>query len=450
MAIELKPTPLTATRSGPLSGHIRLPGDKSISHRAIMIGALAVGETVIEGLLESDDVLATIDAMRSLGARISRQESGVRRVTGVGVGGCLEPEQIIDFRNSGTGVRLAMAIAGSHSFSSTFAGDDSLSRRPMGRVIEPLRRMGAQILSRSEDRLPLTIKGPDRLVSIEYQLPMASAQVKSAILLAGLNAPGGVTVIEPWATRDHTERMLSAFGASIEIEEGPDGARTIRLEGQPKLKPQQIVVPGDPSSAAFPIVAAIMSEGSSITVEGVLLNPTRIGLFDTLREMGASLVIEDERTVGGEAVGNVRAEFSRLRGVTVPASRAPLMIDEYPILAVAASMAEGDTVMEGIGELRVKESDRIATTVAGLRANGVDAEEGENSMVVHGRSAVQGGGTVETRFDHRIAMSFLVLGTVTEQPVTVDDGSSISTSFPEFRELMTSIGAKLENPTPAP
>ena len=449
MAPHQKPTPLTATASGPLTGNIKLPGEKSISHRAIMIGALTVGETIVDGLLEGHDVLATIDAMRFLGARISRSESGARRINGVGVGGCLEPEQIVDFGNSGTGVRLAMAIAGSHAFASTFAGDESLSRRPMGRVLDPLRRMGVQALARSEDRLPLTIKGPDRLIPIEYQLPVPSAQVKSAVLLAGLNAPGVVTVVEPWPTRDHTERMLSAFGASIEIEEGEGGARTIRLEGQPKLKPQQISIPGDPSSAAFPIVAAILAAGSNITVEGVLLNTTRIGLFDTLREMGAKLTIEDEQTIGGEPVGNVRAEYSRLRGVTVPPERSPSMIDEYPILAIAASMAEGDTVMEGIGELRVKESDRIAATVAGLRANGVDAEEGENSMVVHGRPAVQGGGAVETHFDHRIAMSFLTLGNVTEKPVTIDNAASIATSFPEFRELMTSLGAKLESPPAA-
>ncbi len=377
MAIDPKPMPLKAAAAGALSGRVKLPGDKSISHRAIMLGALAVGETVVEGLLEGDDILATIDAMRALGARISRSEDGVRRVTGVGVGGCLEPEGVIDFANSGTGVRLAMAIAGSHAFSTTFTGDASLRRRPMGRIIEPLRRMGVQALARSEDRLPLTIKGPDRLVPIEYQLPIPSAQVKSAVLLAGLNAPGVVTVIEPWPTRDHTERMLSAFGASIEIEQGDNGTRTIRLEGQPKLKPQQISIPGDPSSAAFPIVAAIITPGSDITVEGVLLNPTRIGLLDTLREMGASLTIENERLVGGEPVGDIRVQASALRGVTVPAERAPSMIDEYPILAIAAAMADGDTVMEGISELRVKELDRIATTVAGLKANGVDAEEGE-------------------------------------------------------------------------
>ena len=450
MAIDSKPLPLTATASGPLSGRVKLPGDKSVSHRAIMLGALAVGETVVEGLLEGDDILATIDAMRALGARISRSEDGVRRVNGVGVGGCLEPEEVIDFGNSGTGARLAIAIAGSHAFASTFTGDASLRRRPMGRVMDPMRRMGAQVLARSGDRLPLTIKGPDRLQPIEYQLPVPSAQVKSAVLLAGLNAPGIVTIIVPWQTRDHTERMLRAFGASVEIEVGDNGVRTIRLDGQPKLKPQKIIVPGDPSSAAFPVVAAIITEGSDVTVEGVLLNPTRIGLIDTLLEMGAKLRVENEREVGGEPVGDIRVEHSTLKGVTVPPERAPLMIDEYPILAMAAAMAEGDTVMEGIGELRVKESDRIAATVAGLKANGVDAEEGESSMVVHGRAAVQGGATVTTHFDHRIAMSFLVLGNVAGEPITIDDSTSIATSFPEFRDVMSGLGANITGPAIAP
>lgn len=446
MAFEHTYAPLVAEAAGPLSGRVRLPGDKSISHRAIMLGALAIGETVIEGLLEGDDVLATIEAMRSLGARISRSENGVRRVNGVGVGGCLEPQNIIDFANSGTGVRLAMAIAGSHAFATTFTGDGSLLGRPMGRVTDPLRRMGAQILARSGERLPLTILGPDRLVPIEYRLPVPSAQVKSAVLFAGLNAPGTVTVIEPWATRDHTERMFAGFGATIEVTVGDDGARVIRLEGRPRLKAQNIVVPGDPSSAAFPIVAATIVAGSDVTVEGVLLNPTRIGLIDTLREMGANLSVENERNVGGETVGDVRVRSAQLRGVTVPASRAPSMIDEYPVLAVAAAFAEGDTVMEGIGELRVKESDRVATTLAGLRANGVDAEEDKDRLTVHGGKGVRGGGTVETRFDHRIAMSFLVLGLASEAPITVDDGTAITTSFPEFRTLMASLGARIEAP----
>lgn len=439
--------PLEASRSGALSGRTRLPGDKSISHRAIMLGALAVGDTEIEGLLEGEDILATVEAMRALGARISRSENGIRRVSGVGVGGCLEPESVIDFGNSGTGARLAVAIAGSHSFATTFTGDASLLRRPMGRVIDPMRRMGAQVLARSNDRLPLTIKGPDRLIPIEYQLPVPSAQVKSAVLLAGLNAPGVVTVIEPWATRDHTERMLAAFGASVDVQENDDGSRTIRLDGHPKLKPQKIAIPGDPSSAAFPIVAATITEGSDVTVEGVLLNPTRTGLFDTLVEMGAKLTIENRREMGGEPVGDVRAVHSALRGVTIPAERAPSMIDEYPILAVAAAMAEGDTVMEGIGELRLKESDRIAASVAGLRANGVDAEEGETRMVVHGRHTVRGGGTVEAHFDHRIAMSYLILGGSSERPIRVDDATSIATSFPEFKDVMAGLGARIAEPT---
>lgn len=444
MGFDHAPKPLRAAASGPLSGRVKLPGDKSISHRAVMLGALAVGETVIEGLLEGDDVLATIDAMRSLGARVSRAEGGVRRVTGVGVGGCLEPEHVIDYGNSGTGARLAIAIAGSHAFATTFTGDASLRGRPMARVAEPMRRMGAQILSRSGDRLPLTVKGPDRLQPIEYRLPVPSAQVKSAVLLAGLNAPGVVTVVEPWVTRDHTERMLTAFGASIEIASEEDGSRVIRLEGQPKLKPQTITVPGDPSSAAFAVVAATIVEGSDVTIEGVLLNPTRTGLFDTLREMGADMTVENEHVVGGEPVGDVRVRSAALKGVVVPPERAPSMIDEYPVLAVAAAMAEGDTVMEGVGELRVKESDRIAATVAGLRANGVDAEEGESRMVVHGRSAVRGGGTVATHFDHRIAMSFLVLGMAAGEPVTVDDATAIATSFPEFEDLMRQLGATVE------
>ncbi len=449
MAYDHAPKPLRAEASGPLSGRVRLPGDKSISHRAIMLGALTIGETVIEGLLEGDDIGATIHAMRSLGARVSRAEDGIRKVTGVGVGGCLEPENVIDFGNSGTGARLAIAIAGSHSFATTFTGDDSLRGRPMGRVVEPMRRMGAQVLARSKERLPLTIVGPDRLLPIEYRLPVPSAQVKSAVLLAGLNADGVVTVVEPWATRDHTERMLKAFGANIEIEAGENDGRVIRLEGRPKLKPQKIIVPGDPSSAAFAIVAATIVEGSDITIEDVLLNPTRTGLFDTLREMGAEIAVENERITGGEPVGDIHVRSARLRGVVVPPERAPVMIDEYPVLAVAAAFAEGDTIMDGVAELRVKESDRIAATVAGLRANGVDAEEGESRMVVHGRSAVRGGGSVTTHFDHRIAMSFLVLGTATTEPVTVDDGTAIATSFPEFGDLMRSLGAALGPVTPA-
>jgi 3-phosphoshikimate 1-carboxyvinyltransferase len=444
MPTEAAARPLRARPSGPLSGRIRPPGDKSISHRALMLGGLAVGETTIEGLLEGEDVLATAAAMRAFGATVVRGDDGVWSVKGLGVGGLLEPEAVIDYGNAGTGVRLAMGIAGSHAFGATFTGDASLVRRPMGRIFDPLRRMGVLILARSEDRLPATLRGPEMAVPIEYRLPVASAQVKSAVLLAGLNVPGTTTVIEPVPTRDHTERMLAAFGADIETETGENGARIIRLEGRGNLKPQKIIVPGDPSSAAFPIIAALIVEGSDVTIENVLLNPTRIGLIGTLGEMGADIAIDNRRTVGGEEVGDVRVRGSKLKGVTVPPERAPSMIDEYPILAVAAAFAEGNTTFDGIGELRVKESDRIASVVAGLTANSVTVEEGPESIVVHGGAKVRGGGTVATHLDHRIAMSFLILGLAAEEPVTIDDSGPIATSFPEFRGLMTGLGARFE------
>ena len=434
--------PLSAAASGPLRGRVRVPGDKSISHRALMLGALAVGETRIEGLLEGDDVLATAAAMRAFGATVTKGSTGVWTVAGVGVGGFLEPEGVIDYGNSGTGVRLAMAAAASHAIGATFTGDASLVKRPMGRILEPLRRMGVQVLARSGDRLPLTVRGPDFAIPIEYRVPVPSAQVKSAVLFAGLNAPGITTVIEPVMTRDHTERMLAACGATIDIEIAEDGARVIRLQGQPKLKPQHIVVPGDPSSAAFPAVAALIVDGSDIVVEGLLLNPTRIGLVTTLTEMGADIEVLNRRTVGGEAVGDLRVKASRLKGVTVPPERAPSMIDEYPILAIAAAFAEGTTVMQGLAELRVKESDRLSVVTAGLLANGIEVEEGPDWLKVTGRRRAVGGGRVATHLDHRIAMSFLVLGLAAEKPVTIDDAATISTSFPEFRSLMTSLGAE--------
>ncbi len=437
-------TPLRARRSGPLNGTVRPPGDKSISHRSLMLGALAVGETTVEGLLEGEDVLATAAAMRAFGATVTRDAAGSWRVKGLGVGGLLEPDHVIDYGNAGTGSRLAMGIAGSHAFATTFTGDASLVGRPMGRIFDPLRRMGVQIVARSGDRLPATLRGPEMPVPIEYRLPVASAQVKSAVLLAGLNVPGTTTVIEPVPTRDHTERMLKAFGAAIEIEIGSDGARIIRIEGRTNLRPQKIVVPGDPSSAAFPIVSGLIVEGSDVTVANVLMNPTRFGLVETLLEMGADIAIENRRSIGGEEVGDIRVRASRLKGMTVPPERAPSMIDEYPILAVAAAFAEGDTRFEGIGELRVKESDRIASVVAGLVANGVEIEEGPESLLIHGRPSVAGGGAVATHLDHRIAMSFLVLGMATEQPVTIDDAAPIATSFPEFRAMMTGLGADLE------
>ncbi len=434
--------PLRASRAEPLSGTIRPPGDKSISHRALMLGSLAVGETTIDGLLEGEDILATVGALRAFGANVDRDDDGRWTVKGLGVGGLLEPEAVIDYGNAGTGVRLALGIAGSHAFTTTFTGDASLSNRPMDRVLDPLRRMGVQALTRSGGRLPLTIKGPDVPVPIEYKLAVPSAQVKSAVLLAGLNTGGTTTVIEPVPTRDHTELMLAAFGAAIETSPGEDGGRVITLEGRIDLKPQTITVPGDPSSAAFAIVAALIVEGSDVVIENMMLNPTRTGLIETLSEMGADIAIDNRRKVGGEEVGDLRVKSSRLKGVSVPAERAPSMIDEYPVLAIAASFAEGDTTMNGIGELRVKESDRIAAVAAGLAANGVSVEEDTDSLLVHGAETVAGGGTVETMRDHRIAMSFLVLGLAAENPVTVDDAGPIATSFPDFQPQLEALGGR--------
>jgi 3-phosphoshikimate 1-carboxyvinyltransferase len=434
--------PLSAGPSGPLRGRVTVPGDKSISHRSLMLGALAIGETRVTGLLESADVLATAAAMRSLGARVERGRDGMWRIHGLGTGGLLEPDGAIDFGNAGTGVRLTMGIAGAHPFATTFLGDPSLSRRPMGRVLEPLRDMGAEVIARAGDLLPVSIRGADPMAPIAYRVPVPSAQVKSAVLLAGLNIEGTTTVIEPVPTRDHTERMLQGFGADIVSNRDEAGVTTIRLVGRPELKPQDITVPADPSSAAFLIVAGLLVEGSDLTVENVLLNPARTGLIATLREMGADLEVQNERLSGGEAIGDVRVRASPLRGVSVPAERAPSMIDEYPILAVAASFAEGPTTMQGLEELRVKESDRLAAVARGLEANGVACQEGEASLAVQG-GRVRGGGRVATHLDHRIAMSFLVMGLASERPVTVDDTAMIATSFPSFVELLSGLGATI-------
>jgi len=438
--------PLSAAASGPLSGRVRVPGDKSISHRCLMLGTLAVGETVVEGLLEGADVLSTAAAMRALGATVARDADGRWHVAGVGVGGLMEPDAPLDFGNAGTGVRLCLGMIGSHPIAVTAIGDASLSRRPMGRVLAPLREMGAEVIARAGDRLPLSIRGPQTAAAITYRLPVASAQVKSAVLLAALNTPGVTTVIEPIPTRDHTEKMLAGFGAAIETDVDADGHRVIRVIGPAELKPQTLAVPGDPSSAAFPIVAGLIVPGSEIVVENVLLNPTRTGLITTLVEMGADLAIENERLAGGESVGDVRVRASRLFGVTVPAERAPSMIDEYPVLAVAAAFAEGETRMEGLAELKVKESDRLAAVAAGLAANAVDHEVGADWLVVRGRRGPVGGGTVATHLDHRIAMSFLVMGLAADRPVAVDDAAMIATSFPSFGELMGRLGARFDTP----
>ena len=442
MSHSTRLTPLSAVKSGPLKGRIRVPGDKSISHRSLMFGAVTLGETRISGLLEAEDVLGTAEAMRTLGATVTRTGTGTWTVTGLGVGGLLEPAKVLDFGNAGTGSRLTMGLVGGHNIAATFVGDASLSRRPMGRILDPLRRMGVDVIARAGDRIPLTLKGPETLVPITYRVPMPSAQVKSAVLLAGLSAPGVTTVIEPVATRDHTERMLEGFGADIAIEIGADGVRTIRLQGRPEFKPQAITVPGDPSSASFAIVAGLIVPGSALTVENVLLNPLRTGLFTTLLEMGADLKIENERVSGGERIGDVHVKYSELRGVTVPAERAPSMIDEYPILSVAASFAHGETVMLGLEELRVKESDRLSAVAHGLSVNGVPNREGEASLTVTGGAKGLGGGLVPTHLDHRIAMSFLILGMAGSEPVTVDDTDTIATSFPNFLDLMRGLGAE--------
>jgi 3-phosphoshikimate 1-carboxyvinyltransferase len=446
MAHDAKPNPATARRSRVLSGTARVPGDKSISHRSFMFGGLASGETRITGLLEGEDVMRTGDAMKAMGANI-RKQGDEWIIQGVGNGCLLEPREPLDFGNAGTGSRLTMGLVGVYDMETTFIGDASLQSRPMARVLNPLREMGVQVVKAAPgDRMPLTLRGPKHAAPISYRVPMASAQVKSAVLLAGLNTPGITTVIEPVMTRDHTEKMLRGFGANLEIETDKEGARHIRIEGRGKLTGQTIAVPGDPSSAGFPLVAALIVPGSDIVIENVLMNPTRIGLLLTLQEMGGDIEVLNLRNAGGEDVADLRVRGSHLKGVTVPADRAPSMIDEYPVLAVAASFAEGETVMLGLEELRVKESDRLAAVARGLEANGVDCTEGKETLSVRGVPGGKGlgGGTVATHLDHRIAMSFLVMGMATEKPVTIDDANMIATSFPEFMGLMAGLGAEIE------
>ncbi|MBV1796264.1 3-phosphoshikimate 1-carboxyvinyltransferase [Siccirubricoccus sp. G192] len=434
---ELLPQPLRAAAApAPLSGCLRVPGDKSISHRALMFGALAVGTTSIEGLLEGEDVLRTAAAMRALGATVERLGPGRWRVAGRGVGGLVEPADVLDMGNSGTAARLLTGLLAGHPIFSVLTGDASLRSRPMRRVTEPLAATGAQFWSREGGRLPLAVQGAAEPLPLDYRLPVASAQVKSACLLAGLCAPGTTRVVEPEPTRDHTENMLRHFGATVRVEDRPEG-RVIELEGQPGLVAAPILVPGDPSSAAFLLVAALLVPGSRLVLENVGLNPLRTGLLATLREMGARLTVENARTEGGEAVGDLVAEYSELRAVEVPPGRAPAMIDEYPVLAVAAAAARGTTRMRGLGELRVKESDRLAVTAALLAGNGIRAEILGDDLLVHGMmGAIPGGGLVATHMDHRIAMSALVLGLATRAPVAVDDAGFIETSFPGFAALV--------------
>ncbi len=442
--------PLVAMPKGSLRGRITVPGDKSISHRALMIAAVAVGQSRISGLLEGVDVLRTAAALEALGAGISRGGNGRYQVDGVGVGGLTEAGQVLDLGNSGTGARLLMGLLATHPFTSFFTGDESLCRRPMARVAQPLSRMGAQILARSNFRLPLAVIGAPVPIPVIERLAVPSAQVKSAILFAGLNAPGETTVIEPEPTRDHTEILLRHFGVAIRIEESPeDGrfARAITLKGYPEITARDVVVPGDPSSAAFPLVAAILAQDSEVTVTNVGANPLRFGLYETLREMGAEISFANEGEAAGEKVVDITAKSSRLKGVVVPSERAPRMIDEYPILAVAAAFATGSTVMQGLSELRIKESDRLTAIAKGLTACGVAIEETEDGLIVHGTGRPPAGGaTVKTHLDHRIGMSFLVLGTAAKNPVGVDDAGLIETSFPGFAELMNGIGAELGAP----
>ena len=440
------PIPMTSHPCGPLSGVAEVPGDKSISHRALILGAMAVGETRITGLLEGEDVLDTAKAMRAFGAEVTRHADGSWSVHGVGVGGFAEPDQVIDCGNSGTGVRLIMGAMATSPITATFTGDASLNKRPMARVTDPLALFGAQAVGREGGRLPMTIVGAADPVPVRYEVPVPSAQVKSAVLLAGLNAPGQTVVIEKEATRDHSERMLAGFGAEVTVEDTVEG-RVITLTGRPELQPQVIAVPRDPSSAAFPVCAALITPGSDVLVPGIGLNPTRAGLFTTLREMGADLTYENERTEGGEPVADLRARYSPdMKGITVPPERAASMIDEYPVLSVVAANAQGVTMMGGVKELRVKESDRIDAMARGLRANGVTVEEGADWWAVHGLGIgkVPGGGTCESFLDHRIAMSFMVMGMGAMAPVSVDDGSPIATSFPIFEPLMGGLGAMLE------
>lgn len=434
------PSPFESAPHGPLAGTIRVPGDKSISHRALMFSALTVGRSWIEGLLEGEDVLATAAALRAMGATIARDDDGVWHVDGVGVGGLLQPRQALDMGNSGTSTRLLMGLVASHPITATFIGDASLSGRPMGRVIDPLSTMGADITASPGGKLPLMVRGLCPAVPITYTLPVASAQVKSAILLAGLNTPGITTVIEPVPTRDHSERMLAGFGARLTIEQSPEG-RVIRIHGEAEMTPQQIVVPGDLSSAAFWMVAASIVPGSDIVIGNVGLNPTRTGLITALRMMGADIAEQDPRIVGGEPVADLRVRHAPLSAITVPPDLAPSMIDEYPALFVAAAFAKGRTVARGAHELRVKESDRIAAMRAALEACGISCMEHDDGLSIEGTGgdAIPGGAQVASKLDHRIAMSMVVAGLHARKPVTIDDASPVATSYPAFFQTLETL-----------
>ena len=448
MLASSRPKPLLARRSPPLSGVAFVPGDKSISHRAMILGALAVGETRISGLLEADDVLRTAAAMRALGAEVERDQEGIWHVWGRGVGGFGQPEDVLDFGNSGTGSRLVMGAVATTSLTAVFTGDASLRRRPMGRVLVPLTKFGAQFLAREGGVMPVTLIGANPALAIDHEVEVASAQVKSALLLAALNSVGRSRIVQRALTRDHTEKMLSGFGARVEVESLPEGGETIHLDGEQDLTPCKVDVPGDPSSAAFAIVAALIVPGSDIEVRSVLLNPRRAGLVETLKEMGARISVGNSRVSGGEAIADLRVQFSPLKGIEVPPERAPSMIDEYPILAVASAFAEGNTVMHGLEELVVKESDRLSATAKALKTCGVAVDVKGAELTVRGCGAdgVRGGARIATEMDHRIAMAFLTLGLASRDPVSVDDTQMIATSFPEFERSMRGLGAEFSVP----
>ena len=430
-----------------LKGETSVPGDKSISHRALMIGGVAVGPTTIHGLLMGEDVLRTARALEEMGVKIDRVTNNLWRVYGVGVGGLKEPANVLDLGNSGTGARLLMGLVATNPIKVQMTGDQSLRTRPMGRISTPLSQMGAQVIARDGDMMPLTVLGARMPTPIEYKLPVPSAQIKSAVLFAGLSAPGQTSVIETRPSRDHTELLLRHFGAHLTITDEEPGGRTITLTGQPELEGQEVVVPGDPSSAAFPIVAALLTRGSEIKINNVGLNPLRTGLFSTLREMGAKIEISNPREQAGEPVADLIVFSSQLRGITVPAERAPSMIDEYPILAVAATAAIGQTRMQGLGELRVKESNRLAAIADGLTACGVQIKVDGDDLIVNGSpDRIPGGVLIESRMDHRIAMSFLVLGMNSKKPIEIDDTRHIGTSFPNFTGFMNKLGAKIIEP----
>ena len=439
---NIKLTNLVSNQSKPLKGEILVPGDKSISHRALIIGSMAVGRTIINGILESEDIISTSNALKDLGISIYKQDSDKWFIDGNGISGFKTPNKSLNLGNSGTGIRLLMGAISGSNIIATFIGDDSLSKRPMLRIIKPLELMGASILKQNSGKIPITLSGPKELVSIKYKSPVASAQIKSALLLAGLAANGISEIIEPIKSRDHTENMLNFFGAAISSSLNKEGNNTVKLKGQPYLKAQNFIVPSDPSSAAFPIVASLIIPGSKIKINDMMINPTRIGLIDTLKEMGAKISLSNHKTVCGENTATIHAEYSKLKGVTVPASRAASMIDEYPILCIAASKAEGNTFMKGISELRLKESDRIKMISSGLNSSGIKTIETEDSLNIFGGN-VKGGCKLKSNLDHRIAMSFLILGLVAKEPIVVQDCDTINSSFPNFKILMKKLGANI-------